>query len=73
MRSVNTDSYLVIEVIGGLDAYCDDLLVCSLNGKTLADFTYDGKVDKEKLEDAIYDEYMLDNLMEDLRDSYLNL
>lgn len=60
MRSVNTDSYLVIEVIGGLDAYSDDLLVCCLNGKTLADFSYDEKVDTDKLESAILEEIYLD-------------
>lgn len=60
MRSVNTESYLVIEVIGGLDAYSDDLLVCSLNGKTLADFSYDEKVDTDKLESAILEEIYLD-------------
>lgn len=59
MRSVNTDSYLVIEVIGGLDAYSDDLLVCCLNGKTLADFSYDEKVDTDKLESAILEEIYL--------------
>lgn len=59
MRSVNTDSYLVIEVIGGLDAYSDDLLVCCLNGKTLADFSYDEKVDTNKLESAILEEIYL--------------
>ena len=59
MRSVNTDSYLVIEVIGGLDAYCDDLLVCCLHDKSLDDFSYDEKVDTDKLESAILEEIYL--------------
>ena len=74
MRGTKTDSYLVVEVIGGLDAYSDDLLVCCLNGKTLADFTYNGKVDKDKLEDAIDEELdVLDTMARAIEDPYLNL
>lgn len=68
MRQINTDNYLVIEVIGGLDAYCDDVLVCCLNGKTFAHFSYDGKIDKDKLEKAIEDEIELADLVEKLRE-----
>lgn len=68
MRQVNTNNYLVIEVIGGLDAYCDDVLVCCLHGKTFAHFSYDGKIDKDKLEKAIEDEIELVDLVEKLRE-----
>ena len=40
MRQVETDSYLVIDVIGGLDVYSDDVYLCSLHNKTLNDFSY---------------------------------
>jgi hypothetical protein len=63
MKNVNTDSYMVVEVIGGLDAYCEDVLVCCLTGKTLEDFTYDEKVDTDKLETAIDNEIELLDLM----------
>ena len=68
MRQINTDNYLVIEVIGGLDAYCNDTLVCCLHGKTFAHFSYDGKIDKVKLEKAIEDEIELADLVEKLRE-----
>jgi hypothetical protein len=74
MRSVNTDSFLVVEVIGGLDAYCEDLLVCCIHGKSLDDFSYDGKIDTDKLEEAIDDEMETLNIMENvINDPYLNL
>lgn len=57
MKQVNTtNGYLVIERNGGLDVYMDDVFVCELHGKTLAHFSYDEKVDVEKLDDAIEEE-----------------
>ena len=66
MRSVKTEYYTVIEVIGGLDVYSDDLLVCCIHGKSLNDFTYDQNVDTDKLETAIDNEMELLDLIEDL-------
>ena len=70
MKQVNTDSYLVIEVIGGLDAYIDDTYMCSLHGKTLNDFKYNGKIDKKKLEAAIDEELDTLEIMEKINDPY---
>ena len=56
MKQVVTDSYVVIEAIGGLDVYMGETYMCSLHGKTLNDFRYNCKVDKKKLEEAVDDE-----------------
>jgi hypothetical protein len=69
MRQVNTPSgYLAIERIGGIDVYMEDCIVCELCCKTLDDFSYDGKIDKDKLEKAIEDEIELVDLVEKLRE-----
>ena len=73
MRQVETDSYLVIEVIGGLDVYSDDVYLCSLHNKTLNDFSYNDKVDKKKLEDAIDDELDTLDVLDKLNDPYNNV
>ena len=70
MKQVVTDSYLVIEVIGGLDIYSEDVYMGSLHGKTLSDFTYNGKVNKKKLDKAIDDELDTLNVIEELNDPY---
>jgi hypothetical protein len=70
MKQVVTDSYLVIEVIGGLDVYSEDVYMCSLHGKTLSDFTYNGKVNKKKLEEAIDDELDTLEVIEKINDPY---
>ena len=48
----------VKETLGGLDVYDKetDELICSLNGYTLANFTYDGVVDDSKIYDAVREE-----------------
>jgi hypothetical protein len=70
MKQVNTDSYLVIEVIGGLDVYIDDTYMCSLHGKTFGDFEYNEKVDTKKLEAAIDDELDTLEVMDKINDPY---
>ena len=57
MRQIETKGgYLVVERIGGLDVYMDDNLVCELNGKTLSNYSYDDKIDTNKLDDDISEE-----------------
>jgi hypothetical protein len=73
MKQVVTDSYEVIEVIGGLDAYIGETYMCSLHGKTLKDFTYNGKIDKEKLEAAIDDELDTLDTLDKINDPYNNV
>ena len=48
----------VKETLSGLDIYDreTDELICSLNGYTLANFTYDGVVDDSKIYDAVREE-----------------
>jgi len=48
----------VKETLSGLDVYDreTDELICSLNGYTLANFTYDGVVDDSKIYDAVREE-----------------
>ena len=73
MKQVVTDSYVVIEVIGGLDAYMDEAYVCSLHGKKLDDFRYNGKVDKKKLEEAVDDEIDTLETLDKIQDPYNNM
>ena len=57
MRQIETKGgYLVVERIGGLDVYMDDNLVCELSGKTLSSYSYDDKIDTDKLDDDISEE-----------------
>ncbi len=48
----------VKETLSGLDVYDreTDELICSLNGYTLANFTYNGVVDDSKIYDAVREE-----------------
>ena len=48
----------VKETLSGLDVYDreTDELICSLDGYTLANFTYDGVVDDSKIYDAVREE-----------------
>lgn len=73
MKQVITDSYVVIEVIGGLDVYMGETYMCSLHGKTLNDFRYNGKVDKNKLEEAIDDELDTLDTLDKIQDPYNNV
>jgi len=68
MRQIVTpDGYLAIERIGGIDIYSSgDCLVCELNKKTFADFSYNGKVNGDKLDEAIEDELDTLDVMENL-------
>ena len=62
MKRVVTNSYEVIEAISCLHVYMGKTYMCSLHGKTFNDFSYNGKVDRNKLEEAINGE--LDNNVE---------
>ena len=67
MRQIVTpNGYLAIERIGGIDVYMDDCLVCELSGKSLADFSYNSKVNGDELDEAIEDELDTLNVMEKL-------
>lgn len=71
MKQVTTVyGYLVIERIGGLDVYYDDAFVCELSGKSLSDFSYDGIVNVDKLDDAIGDELDTLDVMEVITDPF---
>ena len=71
MRQVNTPSgYLAIERIGGIDVYMGDCIVCELCCKTLDNFSYDGKINTDKLEEAIEDEIDTDRVLNNLKDCY---
>jgi hypothetical protein len=63
------NGYLVIERIGGMDVYMNDCLVCELSGN-LSSYTYDDKVDGEKLDAAIEDELDTLNVLENITDPY---
>lgn len=57
--------YEVIETIGGLDVYDDTGdFACQLNGMSLADYTYDGKISDAELEQAIDDEIETENFID---------
>ena len=73
MKQVVTDSYIVIEVIGGLDAYMGETYMCSLHGKKLDDFKYNGKIDKGRLEEAIDDELDTLETLDKINDPYNNV
>jgi hypothetical protein len=73
MKQVVTDSYEVIEVIGGLDAYIGETYMCSLHGKKLDDFRYNGKIDSKKLEAAIDDELDTLDTLDKINDPYNNI
>lgn len=68
MRQIVTpNGYLAIERIGGIDIYSSgDCFVCELSKKTLADFSYNGKVNGDKLDEAIEDELDTLDVMEKL-------
>ena len=69
MRQIVTpNGYLAIERIGGIDVYSSgDCLVCELNGKRMADFSYDEKINGDKIDEAIEDELDTLNVMDRLR------
>jgi hypothetical protein len=70
MRQVETPSgYLAIERIGGIDVYMDDCLVCELTAKTMSNFSYDEKIDTNKLEEAIEDELDTERVLNIIRES----
>ena len=54
MNTFVTDlGYEVTETLMGLDVREDGKHVCVLDGETLADYTYDGVVNSDELDDAI--------------------
>lgn len=52
--------YTVIETIYGLDVYDKDVYLCELHGKTFADYSYDEKVNGDKLENDIHEHLSLE-------------
>lgn len=58
--------YVVKERIGGLDVYDDHGdFVCEISRATLGNFTYDGKVDDDKLEQAIKDQIEVEEFIDE--------
>jgi hypothetical protein len=47
--------------------------MCSLHGKTLNDFRYNGKIDAKKLEDAVDDELDTLETLDKINDPYNNV
>lgn len=66
MKQIETpNGYTAIEVIGGIDVYCDDCYVCELSG-----VSFDNFVDENALDDAIDDELDTLAVMERITDPY---
>jgi hypothetical protein len=64
MKSFETPlGYTVVETVYGLDVYDKDTYLCELYGKTLADYTYDGEVNGDKIEDDVHNELYLEETM----------
>ena len=69
MRQIETpNGYTAIEVIGGIDVYCDDCYVCELSG-----VSFDNFVDENALDDAIDDEVDTLAVMDKISDPYLSI
>ena len=68
-RFVTPNGFLVIQHAHGLDVYRDDsTFECELSNKSFADFSFDEKVDGEKLDLAIDDELDTLKTMEKLNE-----
>lgn len=66
MKQIETpNGYVAIEVIGGIDVYCDDCYVCELSG-----VSFDNFVDENALDDAIDDELETLAVMDTITDPY---
>ena len=66
MEHVTELGYLVKETISGLDVYDDHGdFVCEISRATLGNFTYDGKVDDDKLEQAIKDQIEVEEFIDE--------
>ena len=71
MNNIETaNGYLVVERIGGLDVYREDVFVCELCGKSLSDFTYNEEIDSDKLDSAIDDELDTLEVINNISDPY---
>ena len=71
MNNIETaNGYLVVERIGGLDVYREDIFVCELCGKSFSDFTYDEEIDSDELDSAIEDELDTLDVIEAISDPY---
>ena len=62
--------YYVKETINGLDVYEDGTIVCSLDNKTLADYTYNDVVDDEKLEADIKEQIEVSNFLDNMQGNW---
>jgi hypothetical protein len=71
MKEYTTElGYYVKETIDGLDVYEDGEFVCELTNKTLAHYTYNGKVDDDKLETDIKEEIDCQDFLENMNGMY---
>ena len=62
--------YVVKETTYGLNIYENGDFVCELTGARMADFTYNGKVDDNKLEDAIEEELECEEFLDNMEGMY---
>ena len=65
MRHVTESGYTVVETTSGIDVYDEEEFVCELSGRTLSQFKYNGKVNDDKLEDAIKEELEVEKIIND--------
>lgn len=60
MKSYKLDTIdgpvIVSEHMGGLDVHQNDIFLGEISGRTFSDYSYDGKIDDDKLLDDIYNE-----------------
>ena len=62
--------YVIKETIHGLDVYDGGEFVCELTGARMADFIYNGKVNDNKLENAIEEELECEEFLDNMGGMY---
>ena len=62
--------YVVKETTYGLNIYENGDFVCELAGARMADFTYNGKVNDNKLENAIEEELECEEFLDNMGGMY---
>lgn len=71
MKEYTTElGYYVRETIDGLDVYEDGTIVCSLDNKTLAHYTYNGKVNDDKLDADIKEEIEVCDFLDNMQGNW---
>ena len=62
--------YFVKETTVGIDVYEDGTIVCHLDGKSLADYSYNGVVNDDKLESDIKEEIEVNDFMDNMQGNW---